>query len=543
MSTITDLIVEQGRAAAAARAASGQILGRAIDNVSQAPAQIIAAKTAGDREARLATTADQENQLRAAQLAGAQKQQADSTLTGRILGSGLVKEDGTADADAMAKLARDAGRADLVPHIVDQVNKWNSGTATLKETQAKADEAQLSLQNARRDQLGVDAQGLIGSDKQVDPDLLKTFIASRVANGTIPKDQGESLTQRVHDDPAQALPVVQSFLQGSKTVQTQRAAGMKEVPKEGTLVNVNDIDPTTGKPRVLATGAPADKKLEQKPVLLDGKSAIVNYDPATGKHTDAAGNDVSARVKPIPPASTIINPAMIPSGTALDIAAQRYNDTGDLPAMGMGSAGAAARVAVMNRAAEMNPTVSLARNKAIYKADSANLSNLQKTEGTLSAFEKTAGKNLDQFLSLADKIPDTGVPWLNQPVRAVNSKLLGDADQAAFNAARDVALREIARVTNDPKLSGVLSDAARKEVSSLSGSDATFAQIKAVAKVLKQDMANVHAGINDQIDTVKTGLQGNPSAASAGPAVGERRMINGQLGEWDGKGWKAAVQR
>jgi hypothetical protein len=32
-------------------------------------------------------------------------------------------------------------------------------------------------------------------------------------------------------------------------------------------------------------------------------------------------------------------------------------------------------------------------------------------------------------------------------------------------------------------------------------------------------------------------------ATPAAPAVGERRMINGQLGEWDGKGWKAAVSR
>lgn len=32
-------------------------------------------------------------------------------------------------------------------------------------------------------------------------------------------------------------------------------------------------------------------------------------------------------------------------------------------------------------------------------------------------------------------------------------------------------------------------------------------------------------------------------APNAGPAVGDRRMINGQLGEWDGKGWKAVVPR
>ncbi len=249
------------------------------------------------------------------------------------------------------------------------------------------------------------------------------------------------------------------------------------------------------------------------------------------------GEDVTARVKPIPPASMTINPAMVPSGDALDMAAKRYLATGELPSMGMGSAGAAARVAVMNAAAKIDPTASLAANKATYKADTTNLSNLQRTEGTLSAFENTAGKNLDQFLSLADKIPDTGVPWLNQPIRSVNAKGLGSADQAAFNAARDVALREIARVTNDPKLAGVLSDTARREVSGLSPADATFAQIQAVAKVLKQDMANVHAGINEQIGTVKAGLQNNPTAPAApalvptlrfNPATGKIEPISGR---------------
>jgi hypothetical protein len=32
---------------------------------------------------------------------------------------------------------------------------------------------------------------------------------------------------------------------------------------------------------------------------------------------------------------------------------------------------------------------------------------------------------------------------------------------------------------------------------------------------------------------------GPPTAAATAPTIGERRMINGQLGEWDGKGWKA----
>ncbi len=278
------------------------------------------------------------------------------------------------------------------------------------------------------------------------------------------------------------------------------------------------------------------KKRSQNPANAQSESFILDGKPVKGAFVPDAqggkyifnGEDVTSRVKPIPPASMTINPALVPTGDALEMAAKRYLATGELPSMGMGQSGAAARVAVMNRAALIDPQASLAANKATFKADSANLQKLQTTEGTLSAFEKTAGKNLDQFLSLADKIPDSGVPWLNQPIRAVNDKALGSADQAAFNAARDVALREIARVTNDPKLSGALTDSARAEVAGLSAKDATFAQIKAVAKVLKQDMANVHAGINEQINTVKSVLQNHPGAT---PSIGEEwvRDANGKL--------------
>lgn len=272
---------------------------------------------------------------------------------------------------------------------------------------------------------------------------------------------------------------------------------------------------------------------QHQSVLLDNKPAIVQFEPKSKQWLTASGQPIDnadARIKPIPPASMTINPALVPSGDALDMAAKKYLATGDLPSMGMGQAGAAARVAVMNRAAAIDPQAGLAANKATYQADSANLKKLQTTEGTLSAFEKTAGKNLDQFLSLADKIPDTGVPWLNQPIRAVNANGLGSADQAAFNAARDVALREIARVTNDPKLSGALTDSARAEVAGLSPASATFAQIRNVAKVLKQDMANVHAGVNEQIATVKSGLQGHPGSTVAPSAVEQwERGTDGKL--------------
>ncbi len=260
------------------------------------------------------------------------------------------------------------------------------------------------------------------------------------------------------------------------------------------------------------------KAYQKSSVLLDGKPAEVLTDPTPGgKVYDLNGkviDNAASRVKPIPSAAAVSISAQTLTDAALDQAAQKYLVSGSLPpGMGMGPQ----RTAIMNRAAVIDPKAALALNQATFKADQANLTKLQTTEGTLSAFENTAGKNLNQFLATAAKIPDTGVPWLNQPLRSVNAKLLGSADQAAFNAARDVALREIARVTNDPKLSGALTDSARAEVAGLSPSNATFAQIKRVAEILKQDMANVHSGITEQIAIVKAGIGQNPAGPSQSP--------------------------
>lgn len=202
------------------------------------------------------------------------------------------------------------------------------------------------------------------------------------------------------------------------------------------------------------------------------------------------------------------------SADALKLTARQYAMTGQLPAMGMGKTGAAVRTAIINQAANEYKDLDLPTQQAAYKANQNSLKVLQATTDKVSAFESTAGKNLDQFLSLADKIPDTGMPWLNAPIRSLDAKVLGSAGMAAANAARDVALREIARVTNDPNLSGVLSDSARREVSALSPQDATFAQIKAVAKVLKQDMANVHDSLNVQLSDIRQRIATPPSGAT-----------------------------
>jgi len=213
---------------------------------------------------------------------------------------------------------------------------------------------------------------------------------------------------------------------------------------------------------------------------------------------------------------------------ALDKAAEMFATTGQLPAFGMGAAAAKIRGSVMNRAAEVYPHVQFGTNKAVYDANKSSLSGLTKQNDLVTAYEATAGKNLDQFLNTTSKLVDTGSPLLNQPVRSINLKGLGSEDLAAVNAARNVAMAEIARIlTASPTGGGVVSDSARNEANSLIGPDATIKQIRAAADILRKDMKNRLESNNDQIKAIKDRLAAPAVEGSNAPVQKWGRDANG----------------
>lgn len=204
---------------------------------------------------------------------------------------------------------------------------------------------------------------------------------------------------------------------------------------------------------------------------------------------------------------------------AVDQAAEYYHMTGKLPPGGRGVAGLAQNRKIMNRASELYPG-SMTADSGAYSANLQSLKGLQKQFDQVTAFENTAGKNLDVFLNQANKVVDSGSPWINKPLRSVAGAALGSEDQAAFNAARATALTEIAKVLNSSNASGVLSDSARHEVEGLIGGDATLKQIVSAAKILKTDMENRRESYQDQIKDIQgrmsTKPQGQDNAAPGG---------------------------
>lgn len=209
-------------------------------------------------------------------------------------------------------------------------------------------------------------------------------------------------------------------------------------------------------------------------------------------------------------------PSLSPEAT--DLTAKQFAMTGNLPPMGMGKTGAAVRTSIINRAAELYKGLDLPSQVAAYKANKDSLAKLQVQRDAISSFEQTASKNIDIFLNAAGKVVDTGSPLANSLVRQVSGKMLGSPDQAAYDAARQVAVNEIAKITANPNLSGSLSDSARHEIDAFNPQSATLAQSVKVMRLLKQDMANRASSMDDTIKAVQQRIA-TPPGGTAPPAA------------------------
>jgi hypothetical protein len=329
-----------------------------------------------------------------------------------------------------------------------------------------------------------------------------TLTARKAAEGKSPLSAGEQEFARQSGfDPA--------ALYSDEEKKQIRAGMMKPEPADKTntpdfrasMVDKYMTDATPDqKQRYILTGQMPDK--------APGSEAALAYAAARGDKTAADA------LKRMNADKSTIN--LTPE--AVQYWAQAAGSGIPLPSMGMGPSGAKAREQIINAAPGAAGGAPLTATRAAVRADTGSLAATQKMRDAVVSFENTAVKNLDLFTKTAKPVIDSGSPWINQPLRTVAGQGLGSADLAAYNAARQVALTEVARVVNNPTLSGQLSDSARKEVMSLNSPNATLAQIYRVVGVLKQDMSNRHQSLDQQLTEIKGRMGGAQPAAA--PATG-----------------------
>ncbi len=187
--------------------------------------------------------------------------------------------------------------------------------------------------------------------------------------------------------------------------------------------------------------------------------------------------------------------------------------------------------------------------QAGFKADKASLAKITPQYDAVTAFEKTAIRNGDALVALADKVDASGVPVIEKWIRA-GRQATGDADVAKFNAQLFVYRAEAAKILTNPNLSGQLTDSARREVEDFMKPGASASQIKSVVELLKNDFENRKQTLEEQIGSIRARMRsrvtpGAPSdsattapkiqsfateadAAKAGLQDGQEVIINGR---------------
>jgi hypothetical protein len=406
-------------------------------------------------------------------------------------------------APTMESLIRAGVPPQAAAGLIETFQKVDKGHAEIQKLQQETQDKQGELAGRVQEQGALAAQSIIQSG--YNPQVMQYQLEHFSSLGPQYAAAAGDLVKQLQADPSNAPKLFQAMAAAGK--------GNRE-----TVARETEVQNNVRKTDAELPGITADAKLKQ--LMAAGQAPI---QPAEQKRLQLEAQSQAEsrrhnRVEESNAAQTRENLKLTPQ--ALDQMAELFHQTGDLPNLGMGAAVAQTRSNIINRTAELYPAGGVALNKAEYAANRKSLQNVTTTLDTLSAFESAGLKNLKSFTDLAAKLPDTGVPWLNAPLRTLSEKAIGSENMAVANAARDVALREIARVTNDPKLSGVLSDSARHEVQSLSPKDATLKQIIGVAKLMQTDMANVHESLSAQRNAISARISG-PAAPAAAAAPGK----------------------
>jgi hypothetical protein len=214
------------------------------------------------------------------------------------------------------------------------------------------------------------------------------------------------------------------------------------------------------------------------------------------------------------------NIRMTPNG--LHQAALNYIANGQFPPTGRGSD----PIAIAQRAAITSKVGAIAAAsgldepglRAFYKANGQSLAQQQKMQDAVQGFMATADKNAALLQESLKKIPDTGSPLFNQPVRAFAAKVSGDPNLAQFATYLQSVQNEYGRIISQPNLAGQLTDSARHEAETLASPTATVPQLLASLQALQNEGTNRLQSVGEQIQRIQQRMQAGPSQAA--PAAG-----------------------
>lgn len=188
---------------------------------------------------------------------------------------------------------------------------------------------------------------------------------------------------------------------------------------------------------------------------------------------------------------------------AEDSAAQTYRMTGALPSFGMGAAGQAAKIRILNKAAAMDAGAGAtpqdsAQLKIDNKSAASALAQIDKQKTMVGAFERNFNSNADLLRKQALKVDNTGVPIVNKWINAGKRAVEGDPELSAFDVGVKAVVNEYSKIISGSMGNQALAEGEIKKVEGLLNSAQTPQQLKSVLDYMQVETQNRMKGFDDE---------------------------------------------
>ena len=229
------------------------------------------------------------------------------------------------------------------------------------------------------------------------------------------------------------------------------------------------------------------------------------------------------------------------SGRALNDASMTYYLTGQLPQMGMAGRGSAAQArlaAIEGRskiAAELGVSPEdVASMPASWKANAGALNAVTKDLNTFEPYKKMLDTNADVAIDLGKKVNQRTPVLVNKPLNWLRQNAGDNPDVAEYLAQMRIVQTEAARVINNPRIVGQLTDEARREMDAVITGNAPIDVVERVLNRLKSDGTNRFNAMRSQQSDIMNKMKGGGRRSEETTSPGTqkktpREMSNDEL--------------
>lgn len=152
-------------------------------------------------------------------------------------------------------------------------------------------------------------------------------------------------------------------------------------------------------------------------------------------------------------------------------------------------------------------------SRAEYKANQAALTQLTKDISAIKPFKEMLDVNAEIALDLGKKVVSTDSRLANKSLNWLKQNVGDNPDTAEYLAQMAFVQTEAARVLQNPRLVGQLTDTARHEMQTVVSGEMPINATERVIRRIQQDGKNRIAAMEKQADALKQKLGGSSSSA------------------------------